>query len=268
LTRTVAVLGAGTIGSAIIKGLSRSGSEFRVIATAKSEATLARVRQLGVDATRDNVKAVEEADLVILTVKPYSVREVLAEVSAALDGKPLVSLAAAVSTRSLASWVPRAKVIRGMTNINVEVSEGFTTLSAGPNCDQAARSAAEEFFRRLGHVEWVDERYLDALTALSGSAPAFIAEVIDALALGGIAAGLPRDLAYRATLMAMMGTSRNLLESGRSPHQIRDMVLTPAGTTIRGVMVMQGNGLKRTLMEAVLEAAKRASEMREELGLE
>ncbi|ADL18445.1 pyrroline-5-carboxylate reductase [Acidilobus saccharovorans 345-15] len=267
MDRAVAVIGAGTIGGAIIRGLLRAGGGYRVVATARSSSTVERLRGLGVEATTDNVEAVREADLVILTVKPYVVADVLREVAAELEGKPLVSLAAAVSTGYIASRAPKAKVIRGMTNINVEVNEGFTTLSAGPNCDQAARSAAEELFRRLGTVEWVDERYMDALTALSGSAPAFIAEVIDALALGGIAAGLPRDLAYRATLMAMMGTSRNLLETGRPPHQVRDMVLTPAGTTIRGVMVLQGNGLKRTLMEAVLEATRRAKEMRDEMGL-
>ncbi len=106
---------------------------------------------------------------------------------------------------------------------------------------------------------------MNALTALSGSAPAFLAEIIDALALGGIAAGLPRDLAHRATLYAMMGTARLLLERGWAPHQVRDMVITPAGTTIRGVMVLQGNGLKRTIMEAVLEASRRADELTREL---
>ncbi len=141
-----------------------------------------------------------------------------------------------------------------------------STLSAGPGADAEARAMAEEVFGRLGVVEWVDEEYLDALTALSGSAPAFIAEIVDALALGGIAAGLPRELAYRAVLHAMLGTARSLLEKGWSPHQLRDMVLTPAGTTIRGVMVLQGNGLKRTLMESVLEATRRAREIREELS--
>lgn len=265
--KVVAIIGAGTIGSAIIRGLMRSQSSYRIIGTARSEESLRRIQQLGAEAASNNVRAAEEADLVLLTVKPYAADAVLSEISGALAGKALVSLMAAVPAKFIASRAPEAKVIRGMTNVNVEVNEGFTTLSAGPGCDQAARREAEDLFRRLGDVMWVDEKYLDALTALSGSAPAFIAEVIDALSLGGIAAGLPREVAYRATLMALMGTARNLLETGRTPHQLRDMVLTPAGTTIKGVMVLQGNGLKRTLMEAVLEAARRAEEMRGELGL-
>jgi pyrroline-5-carboxylate reductase len=264
--RSVTIIGAGTIGRAILRGLVRSGTGLRLIATARSEASLEEARRAGAEASRDNAWAVREADLVILTVKPRSVAGVLREVSAGLEGKALVSLAAAVPSSFIASLAPKAKVMRGMTNVNVEVGHGFTTLSAGPGADAEARAMAEEVFGRLGVVEWVDEEYLDALTALSGSAPAFIAEIVDALALGGIAAGLPRELAYRAVLHAMLGTARSLLEKGWSPHQLRDMVLTPAGTTIRGVMVLQGNGLKRTLMESVLEATRRAREIREELS--
>ncbi|MGC9071921.1 MAG: pyrroline-5-carboxylate reductase [Acidilobus sp.] len=265
MVESIAIIGAGTIGRAIIRGLLRSGAEYRIIATARSERSLAEARAAGAEAIDDNARAASEADLIVLAVKPGVVLNVVSEVAAQLSGKPVVTLAAAVPTSLIAKRVSGAKVMRGMTNINVEVRQGFTALAAGPGADEVARRAAEEVFARLGVVEWVDERYLDALTALSGSAPAFIAEVVDALALGGIAAGLPRDLAYRATLHAMLGTSRWLLEKGWSPHMLRDLVLTPGGTTIRGIMVMQGNGLKRTLMEAVLEATKRAEELRREL---
>ena len=262
---TVAVIGAGVIGSIILKAVAQARPGWTVIGTGRSEATLRRVAELGGRPTRDNREAASQADLVIIAVKPSHLRQVAAEIAEAVRGKVVVSVVAAAPLSWLSRALPGARLARAMLNIAADVGKSFTVLAASPSLDDEARALVEEAFSPLGHVEWVDESYMNALTALSGSAPAFLAEIIDALALGGIAAGLPRDLAYRATLYAMMGTASLLLERGWAPHQVRDLVITPAGTTIRGVMVLQGNGLKRTIMEAVLEAARRADEIQSEL---
>ena len=262
---TVAVVGAGVIGSIIVKAIAKRKPGWTVIGTGRSESTLKKVAELGGKPVRDNRAAVEQSDLLIIAVKPSQLINVVSEIADLVNGKIVVSVVAAAPISWLMRALPGARVVRAMLNIAADVGKSFTALSAMPGLDEEARSLVEETFSTLGHVEWVEESYMNALTALSGSAPAFLAEIIDALALGGIAAGLPRDLAYRATLHAMMGTASLLLERGWSPHQVRDLVITPAGTTIRGVMVLQGNGLKRTIMEAVLEAARRADEMQAEL---
>ncbi len=262
---TVAVIGAGVIGSIIIRALAQAKPGWTVIGTGRSEATLRKVAELGGRPVRDNRSAAAEAELIILAIKPTHLRQVASELADLVRGKVVTSVVAAAPLSWLSGSLPGSRVVRAMMNIAADVGKSFTVLSALPSLDEEARALVEDAFSTLGHVEWVEEPYMNALTALSGSAPAFLAEIIDALALGGMAAGLPRDLAYRATLHAMMGTASLLLERGWSPHQVRDLVITPAGTTIRGVMVLQGNGLKKTIMEAVLEAARRADEVQVEL---
>ena len=259
--RNISVIGAGVIGSSIIRSLISSGNGWKIIATAKSEESLNKIKGLGVEATRDNIYAVKNSDIILLSIKPSQLISLSEEISQFVKNKLIISVVAAAPIKWLSKKFLGAKIVRAMPNINSETSSSFTVLSTNDNIDDLSKKLVEEIFSTIGYYEWVDEKYMNALTALSGSAPAFLAEIIDALALGGIAAGLPRDLAYRAVLYTMKGTAKTLLEKGWSPHYIRDLVITPAGTTIRGIMVLQGNGLKRSIMEAVLEAQKKADEI-------
>ncbi|MGC9183392.1 MAG: pyrroline-5-carboxylate reductase [Caldisphaera sp.] len=259
--RSLAILGAGVIGSSIIRSLIGSGKDWKIIATARSDESLNKIKKMGIDATRDNIYAVKNSDVIILAIKPSQLINLADEISPFVKEKLIISVVAAAPIKWLSKKLTGAKIVRAMPNINSETSSSFTVLSTNSNIDAASKKLVEEIFSSIGYYEWVDEKYMNALTALSGSAPAFLAEIIDALALGGIASGLPRDLAYKAVLYTMQGTAKTLLEKGWSPHYIRDLVITPAGTTIRGIMVLQGNGLKRSIMEAVLEAQKKADEI-------
>ncbi len=271
--RRVAVLGAGKIGRAFVSALARSGVE--VVATARSEETLREAARLGARVTRDNRRAVLESDTVVISVKPYHFPQLVREVGVgAWEGKLVVSVMAGVRLSTLRAVLDGAEVYRAMPNLNAYVGLSSTAV-AGDNGGPRS-GEVERLLGLLGRVYWVPEEYLDVWTGLAGSGPAFIAEIIDALAMGAVAAGLSRELAYRAVLDVLEGTAKLLsARAGVHPAQLRDEVATPAGTTIRGLMVLESEGVKAALMKVVEEAARRSHEIglevdervRAELGL-
>ncbi|MCI4436478.1 MAG: pyrroline-5-carboxylate reductase [Ignisphaera sp.] len=275
--KTVAVIGAGRIGSAIIQALRDCyGGSVRIIATGRRDETIERARSLGAEATRDNREAVKEADIVILSVKPQHFPTVVKQCGRDVwSGKVVVSIMAGVRLKTLKSVLIGAEVFRAMTNMNILVKKGSTAIAL-PENDSANKGVVEEIFRCMGEVYWVPEELLDVWTSLAGSGPAFIAEIVDALVLGAVAVGMPRDLAYKAILDVLEGTAKLLRSRNDHPANLRDEVITPGGTTIRGVMVMESEGVKAALMKTVEAAYKRAAEIgneidayiRRELGIE
>jgi len=259
--RTIAVLGAGKIGSAIIKAISECWSGVRVIATGRRDITLENARALGAEVTRDNREAVKLADLVILSVKPQHFPTVLNQTGTDVwVGKVVVSVMAGIKLRTLEAVLKGAKVYRAMTNINALVKKASTAV-ATLNSDDTSKEVIEKLFNCLGSVYWVPEEYLDIWTALVGSGPAFIAEIIDALVLGAVASGMPRDIAYKAILDVLEGTAILLKNRDAHPAEVRDEVTTPGGTTIRGLAVMESKGVKSALMETIEVAYRRSSEI-------
>ncbi|MEM1516492.1 MAG: pyrroline-5-carboxylate reductase [Thermofilum sp.] len=253
----VAVLGAGKIGKAFISAVLRS-AWGKVIATARSENSLAEAARLGALATRDNREAVKKAGIVVLSVKPFHFPQLLREVGGDVwEEKLVVSVMAGVKLSTLASVLEGAEVYRAMPNLNAYVGLSSTAVACNGRCERA--QLVEQFLGLLGRVYWVPEEYLDVWTGLAGSGPAFISEIVDALAMGAVAAGLSRELAYMAVLDVLEGTAQ-LLRSrvGVHPAQLRDEVATPAGTTIRGLMVLESEGVKAALMKVVEEAARRS----------
>jgi len=253
----LAVIGAGKIGSAILKAVK---DDFSAIGTGRSDETLRRVREIGAVALRDNEKACRMADVVLICVKPFQLPNIL-HLRNCLADKAVISVMAGVKTELLESVFPGARVVRAMPNINILVNSSVTALAAGKSAEKRDMEIAEEIFRKLGSVMWISEEYMDPFTALVGSGPAFIAEIIDALVLGAVSAGMPRDMAYMALLKLIEGTIKNL-ETGVHPIQLRDLVTTPAGTTIAGMSRIIK--VKEDVVRAVRDASRRA----EELGAE
>ena len=260
IAEKIAVIGAGKIGQALIKALVSSGYD-NIVATARRQITLRNVSKLGVETTQDNNKAVNDAVIVILSVKPYHLPNVLQEVKpGSWDGKIVVSLLAGVRISTLREYMPRAEVYRAMPNINALVRKSSTAIAyngqPGPG-----KFTVERIFRTVGKVYWVPEELLDAWTGLVGSGPAYIAEIVDGLILGALAIGVPRDLAFESILDVLEGTAELLRSTQIHPSQMRDEVTTPAGTTIRGLSVLESESIKAALIKAVEAATQRSREV-------
>ncbi len=263
--RNVGIIGAGQIGSAMAKVLAESG-RWSVIASRRKVHELEELRRLGVRVTSDNREVAANSDIVIIAVKPYKAVDVLKEISDLVEGKIVISVAAAVPIKKLKAAAPGAKIVRAMPNIAVMVKASFTAYSKGPDLDSKDEAVVVQLLREMGEAHEVDEELMDAVTALSGSGPAYIATLIEAMAYAGLKVGLPRDFAYLSSAYTVFGTAKLYLESGRHPAEIKEMVLTPAGTTIEGIFYLEESGIRTAVMKAVEAATKRAKEIAKKLN--
>ncbi|MCD6312995.1 MAG: pyrroline-5-carboxylate reductase [Thaumarchaeota archaeon] len=261
----IGIIGAGQIGSSIAKALAKSG-KYRVIASRRNIEKIKHLKEIGVELTRDNRMVARESDVIFIAVKPYKVSEILKEVSDLLDGKFLISVAAATPISKIASLAPKAKIIRAMPNIGLIAKASFTAYTRGPNISESDLKVVNEILGELGTFMEVDEDLMDAITALSGSGPAYVALLIEAMAYAGLKVGLPRDLAYRSSAYTVYGTAKLLLEVGLHPSTIKEMVLTPGGTTIEGIFYLEEGGVRTAVMKAVEAATRRAKEIAEKLN--
>ncbi|MCS7126339.1 MAG: pyrroline-5-carboxylate reductase [Aigarchaeota archaeon] len=262
---TVGVLGAGQIGSAIAKIVSESG-RYRVVASRRNILKIRDLEALGVELTQDNKELASRSDIVIVSVKPHKVVDVLREVSEYLDGKIVISVAAAIPIRSLVEAAPRAKIVRAMPNIAILVKGSFTAYSIGPGLGEEDVRKVEELFKLMGECIEVDEELMDAITALSGSGPAYVSTLIEAMAYAGLKVGLPRELAYYSAAYTVYGSAKLYLETRLHPSIIKEMVLTPAGVTVEGIFYLEEGGIRTAVMKAVEAATKRAREIAERLN--
>ena len=264
---TIAVLGAGMIGGALIKSLLKGGGyEGEVIATRRHVEKLAELERLGATITSDNRMAAEKADVIVLCVKPKDVEKVLTEIKGKADGKLVISFAAAMRLNLLKRVAPEARFVRAMPNLAIMVQESFTAYCADSDVTPENKAKAEEIMGRLGRVIEVEEGHMDAITALSGCAPAYLSVVLEALTYAGLEAGLPRDVALLSAAQSMVGTGRLVLEAEKHPAEIRDMVTTPGGVTIEGLQVLERFPVRHAFMMAVKAATEKSIRISEALS--
>lgn len=262
----IAILGAGKLGQTLIRGLLEAGiaSKGTIVATAKTAATRQAVqRHFGVRVEADNRKAAAGASTVIVSVKPQAMGEVLEGINGALDARKLVvSTAASVPTSFIEKRIGKpVPVVRTMPNTPCLLRCGMTAIAGGKYAKKEHVDRAERIFTALGRVAVVDERYMDAITGLSASGPAFLYMVIESLAEGGVKVGLPRELATELAAQTMLGAGRMVLETREHPAKLKDVVTTPAGCTIDGILELEEGGLRVALIKAVVRAAARAKEL-------
>ncbi len=200
------------------------------------------------------------ADIIILSVKPHHLPIVIKEMSDVIDGKIVVSIAAGVRRDTIAGYLRKAIVFRAMPNINALIGKSTTAISLGDYSEES-KMTVEALFRCMGTVYWIPEEWIDTWTGLVGSAPAYLAEIIDGLVLGAVSMGLPRDIAYKAVLDTMRATAELLLRNNQHPAILRDEVTTPAGTTIYGLKILEARGVKSALMEIVETSSRRGHEL-------
>ena len=264
----ITIIGTGVIGRAIVDSLLKSKYDGKIIAT---EIDLEKIRDLkeqGVAITRENKKAVKASEVIFLCVKPNAVEGVLKEVSVELEGKMLIYTAATVPLKFCKRMVPKAKFVRTMPNVAILVQEAFIAYCCDEDVTQEDKEKAKEILGVMGiHME-VKERYMDAITALSGSGPGYISIIIEALMYAGLKVGLPRDLALYSSAQSVLGTAKLMLETGKHPAQIRDMVTTPGGTTIEAIYELEGGQIRQGLMRAVEAATRKSEKIRKKWGID
>ncbi|ASJ16290.1 pyrroline-5-carboxylate reductase [Thermococcus chitonophagus] len=251
----VAVIGAGTIGSAVAKALAEAG--YQVTATRRHIEKVKWLEEAGVRLERDNRKASEEADIVIIAVKPNKVGKVLEEIREKVKDKIVISLAAGIPLKLLKEFAPEAKFVRAMPNIAVLVKESFTAY-ATQDLSEEEIETVEKLFSAFGKCLRIEEEYMDAITGLSGSGPAYVSVFLEAMMYGGLKVGLPRDIARLAAAQTLLGTAKLLLELGDHPAEIRDMVITPGGTTIDGIFELEEGKIRTAIMKAIDAATKKS----------
>jgi pyrroline-5-carboxylate reductase len=264
--KRIAVIGAGKLGETLIKALieAKVVHAEQIVATTRHPETSERKGKLhGIKMSTDNAAAAKGADIVIVSVKPQVMGEALASIKKVIGkGQIVISTAASVSTqfieRALGSNVP---VIRTMPNTACLVRSGMTGMCGGRHAGREHLALAEGIFTELGRVIILDEKYMDAVTGLSASGVAFMYVTLESMAEGGVAAGLPREIATEMAAQTMLGAAKMVLETREHPAKLKDVVTTPAGTTIDGLLELESGGLRVTLIKSVMRAAKRAAEL-------
>ncbi|MEE9218918.1 MAG: pyrroline-5-carboxylate reductase [Acidobacteriota bacterium] len=262
----IAIIGAGKIGEALIAGLLNANaiSRKQIIATTRrSERAVEVRRRYGVRASTKNCEAVAASNIVVLCVKPQAMLEVLQEIRTTIKPRHLViSVAASVSTRYIERHLGgKIPVIRTMPNTPCQLREGMTGICRGTLALDKHLQKAKQIFDAIGRSQILEEKYLDAVTGLSASGPAFIYVVIESLAEAGVKVGLPRETATELAAQTVLGAARMVLESHEHPAKLKDFVTTPAGCTIDGLLELEEGGLRVTLIKAVVRATARAHEL-------
>jgi len=264
----VSVIGAGAIGSAVAKGLVKSGVVNRVIATRRHVEKIQELEGIGVIVTNDNKKAATEADTVILCVKPKDVRSVLQEIRDQINGKLVISVAAAVSLGLLRKAAPEARFVRAMPNMAILVQESFTAYSAGEDVTEEDRTQTEKLLGALGRAVEVDEKHMDVITALSGCAPGYLSVMVEAMVQAGLENGLSEELALAASAQSMLGAGRLFVENGLSPSEIVRIVATPGGVTEKELKELREAGVTRGIVSAIKAGTEKSRKISEILAQE
>jgi len=267
MTENISVIGAGMIGGAIVKSLLKSGYSGKITAADVQPERIKEMEKLGIAATVDNRKAAAHADIVFVCVKPNDVKKVLKEISKEIAGKLVISTAATVPLKFYKKIVPEARFVRIMPNIAVIVQASYTAYCCDEDVTREDKKKAKALFNMMGICEEVDEKYMDAITALSGSGPGYLSIIIEALMYAGLRVGLPRNVALYSAAQTVLGTGKLVVELQEHPARIKDMVTTPGGTTIEAIYELEGSQIRQALMRAVEEAAKKSQLIREKISI-
>ncbi len=264
--QAIGFIGGGNMGEALIRGLI-SASLFPPERVFVFDVVEARVKYLekefGVEAKRDIAELVRSSSIVLVAVKPQTILEVLDTLRGCLSHKPLViSIAAGVALSTLEGRLPEStSVVRVMPNACALVGEAASALSRGKAVTGAQMEIGLALFRAVGKAVEIDEKLMDAVTGLSGSGPAYVLLMIEALIDAGVLMGMPRQAARELAVQTVIGTSRLLESTGKHPGELRDMITSPGGTTIHGLQVLEARSVRGAFLECVEAATRRSAEL-------
>ncbi len=264
--KKLALIGAGKLGEGLLSAMLQS----QIIPTGRVECTVAHqpradylCAKYGIKAHTKNMQAVKGASMVLIALKPQQVKGVLHEVRKSLSKDALIiSAAASVTTTQIERELGYpARVIRAMPNTPCLIRQGMTALAGGKHATALDLEIAQSIFSAMGRTVIVDEKHMDAITALSASGPAYVYMIIESLAEAGVKLGVPRDLSTELSAQTLLGASALVLHTGEHPAKLKDVVTTPAGCTIDGLLELEEGRLRVTLIKAVVRAAARARQL-------
>jgi pyrroline-5-carboxylate reductase len=262
--KTVAILGAGVMGSTLLSGLIRAGRDAAdlVITDRDVERTQELAGRYGVR-SMSSVDAAQEADTVVLVVKPQDMGSLIAEIRDHVrPGALVVSLAAGITTAFLEERLPPGTaVVRVMPNTPALVDEGMAAISPGQHCDEVHLREAEELLRSCGKVLRIAEKHLDAVTAISGSGPAYIFYVVEAMIEAGVLLGMPRATSTELVVQTLYGAATMLKETGQHPTVLREQVSSPGGTTMAAIRQLDDHKVRAAFVTAMEAAAQRSKQL-------
>jgi pyrroline-5-carboxylate reductase len=262
----ITILGAGRLGESLLRGLLSSGwrTADDLTVTARRGERIDELRErYGVAAGPDNAAAVAGAGLVVVAVKPQDMGTVLAEIAPAVTAEQtILSVAAGITTRSIEAHLPAgARVVRAMPNAGALVHEGIAGIARGANASDADLALAEDALGHLGAVVRVAEVDMDAVTALSGSGPAYFALLAEAMIEAGLLLGLSREVSTRLVVQTMFGSALLLRDEGIHPVELREAVTSPGGTTTRAIRELESSGVRAAFLKAIDAATERSREL-------
>jgi len=262
----ICVIGAGKMGGALIHGLISNKmiapKSLFAIDMIKDRCNHLQMKY-GIECSTNITSFVDGSDIIIIAVKPKDIENLAKNIKKFLKAKKLViTLAAGVSTRFLSRLVgDDVPIIRAMPNIAVLVNEGMIALARGPNSTDEQMKLTEKIFSTIGRVAIVEEKHMDTVTGLSGSGPAYVYSVIEAMSNGAIKDGLDRELALQLAAQTTLGAAKMILKTGKQPSELIEMVVTPGGTTEQGLLQLEKNKVKQALIEAVIKASEKSRKM-------
>lgn len=259
-------IGCGNMAQAMLKGILQKGAYDckDIIVSRRNEEALQQIqREFGVQVTADNKKAAAAADILILAVKPYQLQEVIAEIAEYIrEDVLIISIAAGQSMANIERLFGKTiRLVRAMPNTPALVLAGATGICMNQQIEESDRAQAVALFESFGVVAVVPESMMETVTGVSGSSPAYVFMFIEAMADAAVADGMPRAQAYQLAAQSVLGSAKMVLETGKHPAELKDMVCSPAGTTIEAVRVLEEKGLRSAVIEGQRACVKRAKEM-------
>ena len=264
VTQKIGIIGCGNMGGAILKGALASGvlAPEQAYVYDISPAAMETAKELGVNLAADDEEVCANSDIILLAVKPQNAAEALAMCKKALDGKALMSIVAGVTVERLQNMIDGTpRILRIMPNTPALVFEGAFALCSDNDFTAEELAAAKAIYEKIGVVEMIPEKLIDAVCGLSGGGPAYAAMFIEALADGGVKNGLPRATAYRLAAQTCLGTAKMILETGIHPGALKDMVTSPGGTTIEGCEALERGGMRYAVIDCINVATEKSKKL-------
>lgn len=265
----IAVIGSGMMGGAIIKSLVKGNIPPASITAVDLFADkLKEFEALGVKTSTDNVAAAAAADIIFIIVKPGDVAKVLREISREIKDKLLISVAATVPLSYLnKNSPPETRIVRIMPNLGAMVQAAYTAYCCTENVTAEDKQTVKSLLNLMGTCDEVDEKYMDAITAVSGSGPGYMSIIVEALEYAGLKVGLPRNIALNCAAQTVMGAGKLVTDLHEEPAKIKDMTTTPGGTTIEAIYQLEQSQIRPAMIKAIEEATKKSQVIREKLGM-